>query len=70
VLKKMPYAGLLQEIFSRVVTRPNLPYYDQVSDVIQRTVNGCLAGKQPPDAALRRMQSEIDHIEGIYANEK
>ena len=70
VLKKMPYAGLLQEIFSRVVTRPNLPYYDQVSDVIQRTVNGCLAGKQPPDAALRRMQSEIDHIEDIYANKK
>jgi multiple sugar transport system substrate-binding protein len=70
VLKKMPYAGLLQEIFSRVVTRPNLPYYDQVSDVIQRTVNGCLAGKQPPDAALLRMQSEIDHIEDIYANKK
>jgi multiple sugar transport system substrate-binding protein len=70
VLKKMPYAGLLQEIFSRVVTRPNLPYYDQVSDVIQRTVNGCLAGKQSPDAALGRMQSEIDHIAGIYANWK
>ena len=70
VLTKMPYAGLLQEIFSRVVTRPNLPYYDQVSDVIQRTVNGCLAGKQPPAAALRRMQFEIDHIAGIYANKK
>jgi multiple sugar transport system substrate-binding protein len=70
VLKKMPYAGLLQEIFSRVVTRPNIPYYDQVSDVIQRTVNGCLAGKQAPDAALRLMQSEIDHIEDIYANKK
>jgi trehalose/maltose transport system substrate-binding protein len=67
VLKKMPHAGLLQEIFSRVVTRPNLPYYDQVSDVIQRTVNGCLAGKLPPVAALGRMQSEIDRIEDIYA---
>jgi multiple sugar transport system substrate-binding protein len=70
VVKKIPYAGLLQEIFSHTVTRPNLPYYDQVSDVIQRTVNGCLAGKQPPAAALRRMQSEIDRIAGIYANEK
>lgn len=67
VVTKMPYAGLLQEIFSRAVTRPNLPYYDQVSDVIQRTVNGCLAGKQPPAESLRRMQSEIDHIAGIYA---
>jgi len=70
VLTKMPYAGLLQEIFSRAVSRPNLPYYDQVSDIIQRTVNGCLAGKQSPAAALRRMQSEIDHIEDIYANKK
>jgi multiple sugar transport system substrate-binding protein len=70
VLKKMPYAGLLQEIFSRVVTRPNLPYYDQVSDVIQRAVNGCLAGKQPPAEALERMQSEIDHIAEVYANKK
>jgi multiple sugar transport system substrate-binding protein len=67
VLKKVPYAGLLREIFSRAVTRPNLPYYDQVSDVIQRTVNGCLAGKQPPAEALGRMQSEIDRIEDIYA---
>ena len=66
VLAKMPYAGQLQDIFSRAVTRPNLPYYDQVSDVIQRYVNGSLAGKQSPDAALRRMQSEIDHIAGIY----
>lgn len=70
VLKQMPYAGLLQEIFSRAVTRPDLPYYDQVSDVIQRYVNGCLAGKRPPAAALRRMQSEIDHIAGIYAHKE
>lgn len=70
VLEQMPYAGLLQKIFSRAVTRPSLPYYDQVSDVIQRAVNGCLAGKQPPDAALRRMQSDIEHIDGMYANQR
>ncbi|MEJ2476799.1 MAG: extracellular solute-binding protein, partial [Desulfobacterales bacterium] len=71
VLKRMPpQAGRLQEMISSAVSRPNLPYYDQVSDVIQRTVNGCLSGKQPPAAALLRMQSEIDHIEDIYANKK
>jgi multiple sugar transport system substrate-binding protein len=67
VLEQMPYAGQLQEIFSRAVTRPNLPYYDQVSDVIQRYVNGSLAGKQTSAEALTRMQSEINHIAGIYA---
>jgi multiple sugar transport system substrate-binding protein len=66
VLEKMPHASLVQRIVSNAVSRPHLPYYDQVSDVIQRAVNACLAGKLTPEVALQRMQTEIDKISSTY----
>lgn len=66
ILEKLPHVEKLQEIFQHTVNRPNLAYYTQVSDVIQRFVNRCLAGRLEPDEALREIQTEIRQIHEIY----
>lgn len=57
---------VLEKIVARAVSRPDLAYYDQVSRVIQRSVNACLAGKRAPEEAISAMQRDIEKIEGFY----
>lgn len=66
VLARLPHLERLHQVFRHAVARPNLPYYTQLSEVIQRTVNNCLAGKTEPAAALKQMQSEVNRIVHIY----
>ncbi len=66
VLAQLPYLKHLKEVFHHSVARPNVPYYTQVSEVIQRYVNQCLAGKIDAPAALDKMQKEISKIAEIY----
>ncbi len=66
--KKLPQIKLLLSAFEHAAARPTLPYYSQVSDVIQRYVNDCLAGKINPAPALYKMQKEINRLTAIYGN--
>jgi multiple sugar transport system substrate-binding protein len=66
VLKKLPHLLRLRSVFEHAVARPDLPYYTQISETIQRYVNRCLAGKMSPEDALNRAQIEIDEITKIY----
>jgi multiple sugar transport system substrate-binding protein len=66
VLEKMPRVKILKEAFEHTVARPTLPYYLQISEVIQRYVNNCLAGKENPKKALNTIESEVKKIEKLY----
>lgn len=66
ILEKMPRVKILKEAFEHTVARPTLPYYLQISEVIQRYVNNCLAGKENPEEALNTIESEVKKIEGLY----
>lgn len=66
VANKLHNVQLLQKIFAHAVPRPNLAYYTEVSEVIQRYANNCLANKMSAVDALRRMQEEIEQITKIY----
>ena len=66
VLERLPHLANLRRVFEHAVARPNIPYYTQVSDVIQRYANRCLAGRISAADALERMQREIDQITAIY----
>ncbi len=68
VLKKLPTVKVLYNALQHTVARPELPYYSQVSDVIQRYVNDCLAGKLKPGKALKEMQKEEVQLEKIYGS--
>jgi trehalose/maltose transport system substrate-binding protein len=64
--EEKPQIKTLYKVFKQTVARPTLPYYSQVSDVIQRYVNNCLAGKTAPKKALAEMQKEINKITKVY----
>lgn len=69
VLNQLPHLQRLRDVFKNAVARPNLPYYTQISDIIQRYVNNCLAGKVSPKEALNQAQSEIEEVTKIYGEE-
>jgi multiple sugar transport system substrate-binding protein len=68
VIAKLPTVKILYDALQHTVARPTLPYYSQMSDVIQRYVNDCLSGKIKPKEALRKMQNEEDELVKIYGS--
>ncbi len=66
VLAQMPHLAKLQSVFELAVARPDVPYYSQVSTVIQRYANECLADKIGAAEALKEMQDQIDEVEKAY----
>lgn len=62
----LPHLHILSGIFETAVFRPNLPYYTQLSEVIQRYVNACLSGKIKPEEALDKAQTEVEDIAKMY----
>ena len=66
VVKELPHLTKLKEVFEHAVSRPNLPYYTQVSEIIQRYVNRCLAGNIQPEEALFKAQAEVDELKKLY----
>ena len=67
LIKKIPHLGLLQKAFQNAVPRPLVPYYSIISNIIQRNVNNCLAGKITAKEASHAMQKEINNAEDVYA---
>jgi multiple sugar transport system substrate-binding protein len=66
VLAELPYLAQLRGIFDHAVARPVLPYYNQVSEVLQRHLNAALAGWVSPEEALRQAQAEIGTVAARY----
>jgi multiple sugar transport system substrate-binding protein len=62
IMKELPHLQKLKEVFHHAVARPNLPYYTQISEIIQRYVNGCLAEEMKPEIALKKAREEINEI--------
>jgi multiple sugar transport system substrate-binding protein len=66
VYKKIPHIKILKAALENVIARPNMPYYPNISEIIQRYVNSALSNKLTPQEALRRAQREIDKIMNMY----
>lgn len=69
VLAELPHFGRLREVFDHLLPRPVLPYYTQVSNVIQRRLNAALAGQEPPQEALAAAEAQVRQIVRRYQPE-
>ena len=69
VLQELPHLADLREVFEGARPRPNLPYYTQISDVIQRYVNAALAGETTPEAALAEAERELAEVVERYGQD-
>jgi len=70
VKKIMPQIEVLKNSFNNVVARPNLPLYIQISEVLQRKLNGSLSKEVTPQRALETAQKEIEQIIKTYHGNK
>ena len=68
--EKYPQLKILYKAFQHAVARPVLPYYNEVSDIMQRYVNRCLANKISPTDALNKSEEEINSLEKIYSENR
>jgi len=65
-LRKLPHFASLRDVFVNAHPRPLLPYYTQISDVLQRYINAVLAGVLSPEAALLSAEKEAQKIVERY----
>ena len=64
--EKYNHLKVVKEACTYAVARPPVPYYAQISYIIQKYVNGVLAGLIEPEEALSKMEKEIREIKEYY----
>lgn len=66
IIEHMPHFPKLRLIFDNLHARPTLPYYSQLSTILQKHINSALSGAISPEKALSQAQNEIDQIVDRY----
>jgi multiple sugar transport system substrate-binding protein len=66
VLQQMPHFSDLRRVFENALPRPNVPYYTQLSEVIQRHVNSAISGAVDGETALARAEEELNAVAARY----
>ncbi|MFF9206618.1 ABC transporter substrate-binding protein [Streptomyces sp. NPDC014986] len=59
LIRRFPYLPTLRESVLAAAPRPKSPHYDQVSLVVQAVVHDAMTGRQTPEAAVRRLATEL-----------
>jgi len=66
IREKIPHIEVLKRAFENSVARPNLPYYPEISEILQKYINAALSAKLSSSVALAKAQAEIEEIVKRY----
>ena len=66
ILQQAPHLQVLQQALRIVTPRPLLPYYPQLSVIVQRRINGVLARRIDAASALHEAEQEIAALLARY----
>ncbi len=66
VLRSAPYLKVLAPVFQTAVPRPMVPYYTELSAVLQRHLHQCLSGEAEPKDALAAAEEECRRVVARY----
>jgi len=66
VLARLPHFRKLRPVFVNARPRPILPYYTQLSEILQKQLNAALSGTIPPGEALAAAQKEMQAVVTRY----
>jgi len=62
ILARQPHFAKLKTVFQKAQPRPIVPYYTQLSAIVQKQLNRVLADKDTADRALDEAQREINAL--------
>jgi multiple sugar transport system substrate-binding protein len=63
-MEKYPHYPKLLEISKTATSRPIIPQYAQISDILQRYLSAALTNYLPPEKAMRLAANETRQILG------
>ncbi len=66
VLEKSPHLAALRQVFENAKARPGLPYYSQISEVLQQNINAALSGTLSIQEALTKSEEEAQKVMQNY----
>lgn len=66
LLNQLPHLLSLRDIFQNAVARPVIPYYSEISQVLQKYIHFALTGNKSPEEALELAHQEIQEIMKEY----
>ncbi|MFP4013696.1 MAG: ABC transporter substrate-binding protein [Chitinispirillaceae bacterium] len=69
ILKSAPHLAELKQVFENAVSRPVVPYYSEISQVLQKRINAALADQLSSEQALKMAHEEIRKIISTYEND-
>jgi len=66
VLAANPALKDLKQVFNNAVPRPIIPYYSNVSQILQKHISAALANRTPPQESLKSAQNEVLELMKSY----
>jgi multiple sugar transport system substrate-binding protein len=60
--RRQPLLAIQRQALAHAVLRPPSALYSQLSDVLQRQVNGLISGRGNPDEAMREAQRQSQAV--------
>ncbi|PKL43164.1 MAG: transcriptional antiterminator [Candidatus Riflebacteria bacterium HGW-Riflebacteria-1] len=66
VLAANPALKDLRQVFNNAVPRPIIPYYSNVSQILQKHISATLANRATPEESLQRAQTEVLELMKSY----
>ncbi len=66
ILQAAPHLQELRPVFVNAIPRPLVPYYSEISQVLQKQLNASIAGQIKPEDALENADREITGIIATY----
>lgn len=67
LIQKLPFLPIVEMVLENVLLRPNLPYYQWISDVLQKYVNEVLSDQMGSDEALKTIHKELEGMRNEFA---
>ena len=69
LLEQQPHLVHLRGVMEHATPRPLVPYYTQLSEVLQSRINSALAGQDTPEEALRLAEEDLARVVKRYSGE-
>ena len=66
LIQKLPFLPIVESALKDVQIRPNLPYYQWVSDILQKNINKVLSNQTSSDVALRTMNEKLEGVKSEF----